>query len=163
VRAFVRPSTRAGQLTRLLGALEAARPAARTDFAKPMAHFQEFLHRRGMAVMISDFYAAPDTIVRTLEPLRYHGNEVVLFHVLDPREIQPDLREAVLLEDLETRQRFEVTPEYAKHDYRARLQAHLDELRERAQGAGLDYFLLPTDRPLDLALREYLTLRQGRN
>jgi hypothetical protein len=35
-------------------------------------------------------------------------------------------------------------------------------LRMKAQAAGIDYFLLRTDRPLDEALREYLTIRQGR-
>lgn len=163
VRDFVRPSTRAGQLARLLGALARAKPQARTDFAKPMRHFQEFLHRRGLAVLISDFYAPPEEIIRTVEPLRFHGNEVVLFHVLDPAEIKPEFTDAALLVDLESEQRFEVTPDYARHEYRAKIDAHLAELSTRARAAGLDYFLLTTDRPLDRALREYLTLRHHRN
>ena len=57
---------------------------------KPLQHFQELLHRRGIAIVISDFYEDPETIVRTVEPLRYRGNEVVLFHILDPEEIRPD-------------------------------------------------------------------------
>ncbi len=101
--------------------------------------------------------------MRTIEPLRFHGNEVVLFHVLDPKEIRPELGEPAILVDLETQQRIEVTPEYAKNEYRAKMDAHIAELRERAQGAGMDYFLLVTDRPLDGALAEYLTIRQGRN
>ena len=163
VRDFVRPSTRSGQLARLLAALEAAEPRARTDFAPPLAHFQQYLHRRGIAVVISDFYGDPDAIVRALEPLRYHGNEVVMFHILDPGELRPQLDGPALLVDLESGERFEVTPDYARTEYRDRLNAHLDALRRRALGAGLDYFLLPADRPLDLAMREYLTLRQKRN
>ncbi len=94
VRNYIRPSTRQGQLHRLLAGLEQAEPRARTDFAKPLAHFQEFLRRRGMVVMISDFYESPEKIVKTIEPLRFHGSEVVLFHVLDPKEIRPELRGA---------------------------------------------------------------------
>src|ERR1700733_15586697 len=89
IRTYVRPSTRQGQLHRLLSGLEQAEPHARTDFAKPLDHFQQFLRRRGMVVFISDFYDSPDHIVRTVEPLRFHGNEVVLFHILDPQEIRP--------------------------------------------------------------------------
>ena len=89
VREYIRPSTRQGQLARLFAGLERAEPRARTDFAKPLQHFQNFLHRRGIAIVISDFYEDPETIVRTIEPLRFHGNEVVLFHVLDPQEIRP--------------------------------------------------------------------------
>ncbi|HEY7791917.1 MAG TPA: DUF58 domain-containing protein [Vicinamibacterales bacterium] len=163
VRAFIRPSTRSGQLARLMSALETAEPHARTDFATPMRHVQEFLKRRGLVLILSDFYESPEQLVRTIEPLRFHGNDVVLLHVLDPDEIRPDLREPVLLTDVETDQRMEVTPEYARGEYHARMQAHLAELAERARGAGLDYFLLPTDRPLDAGLREYLTIRQERH
>jgi uncharacterized protein (DUF58 family) len=159
VREFIHPSTRPGQLGRLFGALENVTPRARTDFSKPLAHFQQFLHRRGFAIVISDFYAPPEEIIATLAPLRHHGNEVVLFHLLDPLELNPNLREAVLLEDLETNQRFEVTPDYARNEYQTKFQAHRAALKDAAQSANLDYHLLPTDRPLDHALREYLTLR----
>src|ERR1700720_3680239 len=97
VRNYIRPSTRQGQLHRLLAGLEQAEPRARTDFTKPLNHFQELLHRRGIVIMFSDFYEDPATVVRTIEPLRYHGNEVVLFHVLDPKEIRPDLRGPAIL------------------------------------------------------------------
>jgi uncharacterized protein (DUF58 family) len=161
VRNYIRPSTRQGQLHRLLAGLEQAEPRARTNFAKPLAHFQEFLRRRGMVVVISDFYESPETIVKTIEPLRFHGSEVVLFHVLDPKEIRPELRGPAILVDLETDQRLEVIPEYVKGEYRRKMDSHLQQMSERARAAGLDYHLLVTDRPLDAALSEYLFLRPG--
>jgi len=163
VRNYIRPSTRQGQLQRLLAGLELAEPRERTDLTKPLHHFQEFLRRRGLVVIISDFYEAPETVVRTIEPLRFHGNEVVLFHVLDPAELKPKLGEPAILVDLETQDRLEVTPEYAQNDYQQKIAAHIAALGERARGAGMDYFLLVTDQPLDAALREYLTIRQERN
>ena len=162
VRAYIRASTRQGQLNRLLSGLENAQPRARTDYAKPLLHFQNFLRKRGMVVIISDFFESPDTIVRTVEPLRYHGNEVVLFHVLDPQELKPQLDEPVLLIDMETEESLEVTPEYGHEEYRTKVQSHITQLKDRTRSAGMDYHLLVTDRPLDGALREYLTLRQGR-
>src|SRR6202035_4349900 len=163
VRNYIRPSTRQGQLARLLSGLERAEPRARTDFGKPMRHFQEFLRRRGLVVIVSDFYEAPESIVRTIEALRFHGNEVVLFHVLDPEEIRPVISEPAIFVDLETKQQMEVTPDYARKEYRGKMDAHIADLRERSRGAGMDYFLLPTDRPLDAALREYLAIRHKKN
>jgi uncharacterized protein (DUF58 family) len=163
VREYVRPSARAGQLARLLGGLENAEPHAQTDFGKPLHHFQRLLHRRGIAVVVSDFYEEPDVIVKAIEPLRFHGNEVVLFHVLDPQEVLMELKSSSVLVDLETNQRMEVIPEYAKTTYRQKMSAHLEALQTKARGAGLDYRLLTTDQPLDHALREYLTLRQAGN
>jgi uncharacterized protein (DUF58 family) len=163
VREYVRPSTRVGQLARLFAGLEQAEPRARTDFGKPLQHFQDLLHRRGIAIVISDFYEEPEKIVRAIEPLRFHGNDVVLFHILDPEEIRPVLKGPALLVDLETDQQIEVIPEYTKTTYRAKMEAHIEQLRSRTRGAGMDYRLLMTDQPLDEALREYLSLRQAGN
>ncbi len=162
VRNFVPPSTRQGQLARLLHAIEKAEAGARTDYARPFAHLREFLHRRGLIVCISDFWETPKNIIDTIAPLRYHGNEVILFHLLDPEEIRPKLRNSVLLEDMETGQTLEVSPDYASKEYPVKIDAHLEELKKKAQGAGLDYFLVDTSRPLDGALREYLAIRKGR-
>ena len=160
VRNYIRPSTRSGQLYRLLAGLEQAEPTARTDFGKPMKYFQEFLRRRGIVLIISDFYEQPETIVKAVEPLRFHGSEVVLFHVLDPKEIYPDLKGPSILVDMETEQKLEVIPDYVKTRYRAKMDRHLEELSTRARAAGLGYHLLTTDKPLDRALMEYLSLRQ---
>jgi uncharacterized protein (DUF58 family) len=161
VRDYVAPSTRQGQLARLIAALDRAEPRARTDFAKPLEHFQALLHRRGIVIVISDFYEKPEAIVQALESLRFRGNEVVLFHVLDPQEIRPELRNPAILVDLETRQKIEVIPEYVRSTYRERIQDHVEQLRSRAQAAGLEYQLVRTDQPLDRVLREYLSLRKA--
>ena len=163
VREYIRPSTRPGQLARLFAGLENAEPHALTNFAKPLEHVQNFLHRRGIAVVISDFYEQPDAVIRTIAPLRFHGNDVVLFHVLDPQEIRPTLKGSAILVDLETDRRLEVIPEYTKTTYRARIDAHIEQLRTGAGAAGMDYHLLVTDQPLDTSLREYLSLRQAGN
>lgn len=159
---YIPPSGRQGQLARLYHAIEHAEPMARTDFARPFLHFQQFLHRRGLVIVISDFYDEPERIVETIRPLRVRGSEVVLFHLLDPQELKPNLHGPVLLIDMETQDALEVSAEYARDEYRTKIDAHIEALRSGARGAGLDYFLIDTSRPLDAALREYLTIRQGR-
>lgn len=162
VREAFRPSTRNGQLHRLLSALERAEPNARTSFEQPLLQAQELLRRRGIVMVFSDFFDDPATIIRAIEPLRFHGSEVTLFHVLDPREVEPVLRGPSVLEDLETGRTLEVIPEYARHEYRRKMQAHLAELEQRTRASGMDYHLLLTDQPLDAALRAFLTLRHTR-
>jgi uncharacterized protein (DUF58 family) len=160
---YIPPSTRQGQIFRLLHAIENSRPGTHTDFAKPFIHFQNFLHRKGLVLVISDFYADPEVIVKTIEPLRFKGNEVILFHILDPQEIAPKFREPMLLVDMEnTAESLEVSPEYARNEYRRKIDAHIESMRSKAKSSGFDYFLMDTSRPLDEGLREYLTIRQGR-
>jgi uncharacterized protein (DUF58 family) len=160
---YVAPSTRQGQLFRLLHAIEKAEPGTRTDFAKPFAHFQNFLHRRGIVVVLSDFYERPDVIVKTIEPLRYKGNDVILFHLLDPQEIKPKFGEPVLLVDMENAaDALEVSPEYTRDEYPRKIDSHVEALSSKTRGAGMEYFLMNTARPLDEGLREYLAVRRGR-
>jgi uncharacterized protein (DUF58 family) len=162
VSQFIPPSTKQGQLMRLLHGVEGAQLGTRTDFAKPFLELQHFLKRRGITILISDFFENPETILRTVEPLRFRGNELVLFQVLDPNELQPKLGEAVLLVDMETGDAIEASSEYARTDYRHKMNAHIEKLRELTRGAGIDHCLLRTDRSLDDGLREYFTVRQRR-
>ena len=163
VTSYVAPSTRQGQLFRLLHAIEKAEAGTRTDFVKPFAHFQNFLHRRGIVVVLSDFYEQPDVIVKTIEPLRYRGNDVILFQLLDPQEIKPKFREPVVLVDMEnSANALEVSPEYTRDEYPRKIDSHIDALASAARGAGMEYFLMNTARPLDEGLREYLAVRKGR-
>jgi len=67
-----------------------------TDFGKPFAHCMEFLRRRGIVAVISDFHEDAETVVKTMEPLRYRGNEVIMLHVLDPQEVKPKFAEPVI-------------------------------------------------------------------
>jgi uncharacterized protein (DUF58 family) len=162
VRNFVPPSTRQGQLARILHAIESAQIGTRTDFAHPFRHVQEFHRRRGIVAAISDFWESPEKIIKTVEPLRYRGTELVLFHLLDPEELHPNLKHPVLLQDMETGDTLEVSPDYVAHEYPSKIQAHIEDIKTRAQSAGIDYFLIDTSRPLDDALREYLAIRKGK-
>src|ERR1700704_1986547 len=122
---YIAPSTRQGQLMRILHAIEKAQGGSRTDFSKPFVHFQQFLKRRGIVVVLSDFYEQPEQIVKVVEPLRYRGNEVVLFHVLDPNELAPKFKDPVLLQDVEDDTAMEVSPDYARNEYKAKIDEHM--------------------------------------
>ncbi len=158
----VRPSARQGQLARLLHSIEKAETGKRTDFDHPFEELRTLVKRRGMTVLISDFLADIDTMVKAVEPLRFHGNELILFHVLDREELEPKLSGPVLMVDMETDDAMEVSPEYARNEYRTKMTEHLEMLQAKAQGAGMEYFLLATDRPLDAGLREYFKIRERR-
>ena len=162
-RTTSQPSTRQGQLFRLLHAIESAEPGTHTDFAKPFVHFQNFLHRRGIVVVLSDFYEQPETIIKTVEPLRYRGNEVILFHMLDPQEIKPKFRDRCCSYDMENTANVarSLAGIRAQRIPAARSTRTSKRSAPRRAAAGMDYFLMDTARPLDEGLREYLAVRKG--
>jgi uncharacterized protein (DUF58 family) len=160
---YVPPSGRQGQLMRLLHAIDRATLGERTNFAAPFFQLQQLVKRRGITVLISDFLEKPDTILDTLAPMRARGQELVLLQVLDRSEIAPKFNASVMLVDMETGDEMETTPEYAASEYGVKIARHLSDLKTKSEAAGIDYFLLSTDRPLDDALREYFNIRHRRN
>jgi uncharacterized protein (DUF58 family) len=159
---LLRPSSRQGQWMRVLHAIDNAVTGKLTDYERPFIELRDVLKRRGMTVILSDFLTPVHATIQAIEPLRVLGSEVILFQVLDPKEIDLQMNEPALLLDMETDETIEVTPDYARKEYRDRISAHIAELKTEAQGSGLDYFLLRTDKPLDTALSEYLTVRRRR-
>ncbi|HKE96966.1 MAG TPA: DUF58 domain-containing protein [Povalibacter sp.] len=157
------PASRSGSLQGVIHAIERVTPGGGTDLDTSFRGFREHLVRRSLVALISDLYCDPAVLTRAIRPLSSQGHDVVVFQLLDPKEIAPYWEESVVLEDIETRASVNVSPEFLRQRYRKRLQEHLDALRAAAAGAGAHHVLLPTDQPLNEGLRRYLLFRQRRN
>lgn len=158
-----RPATsHSGSLQSLIHMIDAVTPGGGTNLDECFQRFREHLTRRSLIAVISDLYCDPQAMTRAVQPLAAHGHDIMLFQVLDPQEIEPQWRESVVLEDVETHERLNVSPEYLEGRYRQRFAAHLNALRAVAANAHAQYSLLPTDQPLNEALRRYLLFRQRR-
>jgi uncharacterized protein (DUF58 family) len=162
VRSFRPAASRAGSLQGLIHAIDAVTPGRGTNLEACFRSFGEHLKRRGLVAVISDLYCDPEAMSKAVQPLAYHGHDIMLFQLLDPQEMRPGWRESVLLQDVETGQTLNVSPEYLAEQYRERLDAHLGSLRQAAARAGAHQLLITTDEPLDHALRRYLLFREGK-
>ena len=87
---------------------------------------------------------------------------VILFHLLDPSEISPDIKQSTLFEDMETGHAIEVSPTFMQKEYRERINAHIAAIQKAASGMNCDHVLINTADPLDRALHSYLTFREKR-
>ena len=162
VRYFRPPSSRSGKLAGVLHSIDAAVPASGTDLATPFVRFREHITRRGLVVVISDFYCDAEEMISSVRPLAFHGQDVILFQLLDPAELDPKISGSVLLEDVETGKAVEVSPQFMQREYPDRIRAHVQSIRDAAAGIGADHIMLKTDEPLDKALRNYLMFRERR-
>ena len=162
VRAYRAPSSRSGKLHGVMHTIDAASPASGTDLVMPFRRFREHINRRGLVAVISDFYCDPEAMIAGVRPLAFQGQDVILFHLLDAGELQPEFTSSVLLEDLESHQAIEVSPQFMRRDYPERIKAHIKTLRDAAAGIGADHVLVDTSKPLDQALRNYLVFRSKR-
>jgi len=120
----------------------------------------EHFKRRGILLLISDFYDEPDAILEAIKPLRFLGNELIVFHVLDPQEINFDYQDASAFEDLESREQVPVVPQSFRAQYRQLVQEHITALQTRFSEQRIDYALINTSEPLDRAMFSYLSSRE---
>ncbi|MEO7190402.1 MAG: DUF58 domain-containing protein [Vicinamibacterales bacterium] len=120
----------------------------------------EHFKRRSIVALISDLYENPEDLLDALKPYSFLGNDLVVFHVLDPAEIEFPYRDASRFQDLETGEEVPVIPEVFAEQYRKMMQEHIESIRSKCAESRIDYVLLNTSKPLDEALFAYLGNRE---
>jgi uncharacterized protein (DUF58 family) len=155
----VPPGSRTGHLRTVLGVIERILPGRGTRLTDQLHRLAELLTRRGVIVLISDLYDEPARLMEALEHLRFKGNEVIVFHVMDRQEVEFDFAEPLVLEDAESEEQLHVLPDVLRDEYRRAIRLHIDALKEGAARNRIDYELLKTSEPLDGALFSYLGRR----
>lgn len=152
-------SARPGHLRAFLVTLDRLRLGRETHMSKPLNQLCDALTKRGMVVLISDLLDDPESVVRGLRHFQFRGSDVVVFHVLDPDEINFPFDRATRFEDLETSEEVMAVPDVVRAHYLKEMDALIERYRRELGAAGIDYALLPTSQPLEMALLSYLSTR----
>src|SRR5215471_18223443 len=152
-------SSRPGHLRALLVTLDRLRTAHETNVSKPLHQLAESLTKRGLVILISDLLDDPEFVIRGLKHFQFRGIDVIVFHVLDPDEIEFPFERATRFEDLETREEVMAIPGAVREHYLREMASFIERYRRELGAAGIDYQLLSTKHPLELALLSYLTTR----
>jgi uncharacterized protein (DUF58 family) len=148
---------------RVLHALDQVQPGGASDYQRPLEKIAEQLRRRSLVVLISDLYENPEKLLTAVNPLRYRGNDLIVFHLLDPLELSLDLGAKASVEDLETGTRMPIANEQFRVNYRQLVQDHQAELARRFGANRIDYIFTDISRPLDNTLFRYLLDRARQN
>lgn len=159
IRAHIPASRRRGQLMTILSEIDRIQTSELTEFKKPLRFLAEYLTRRGVIVLISDLYDEPENIIAGLKVLKSKGNDIIIFHIMDNFELTFPFEEMAQFEDLETKKKLHVIPEYLRSQYLSILQDHMERIRKELSGLRIDYCLMDTSKPLDQGLFSYLGAR----
>jgi uncharacterized protein (DUF58 family) len=150
----------AKHLERVLHELARIHPGSGGALRPSLLKIAETMRRRSMLLLISDLYEEPQAVLRAASLLKGKGNDVIVFHLLDPAELALPFDEMTLVEDLETGERIPVVPARQRERYRELMQGHIATLSHLLLDARMDYALFDTSKPLDFALFEYLSRRE---
>ena len=147
-------------LNNVLKILQRNPPAATTETAITLHQIAEDVHRRGLIVLLSDLFDEPADVVKALAHFRKQHHDVILFHVLDPAEIDFPFKQGAEFEDMETGEKIIADPRALAEEYHRALVAFLEEYRGPCAEMNIDYRLVNTSYPPERFVQAYLAERR---
>jgi uncharacterized protein (DUF58 family) len=157
---LVTPRPGRQQLRRVLTALSATRAYGAWDGPAVVRRIGERLGRRGLLIVVSDFYDDDAAMFAELRRAARMGHEIVLFQVLSAEEVELSYRRDLEFTDLETGARLAINPDAARREYKEAVAAFLERIRASAVREGFQYSLVLTNTAPDRALRQFLIARR---
>ena len=159
IREYLPARHRTGHLRNLMLALEKPAAGQATDVGAPLKQIVEIVRKRGLMVLISDFLAPLERLEQNLSALAACGHEVLVIQVLDPAELSFDFKDPAMFQDAESGRVLFIDPGSARREYLRKMEAHCAGLRASCQKLGVAWQALATNRPLEMALFDFLRER----
>jgi uncharacterized protein (DUF58 family) len=162
IRHFIRASSNPSHLQHLLSVLDSAQPAPKTNSGPIFHELAERLKRRGLMIVLSDFFDDVPSLLAGLKHLRHRRHDVVLFHVLDPAELDFPFRSPTEFQGLEQLPHILADPQMLRKAYLREFEAYRRALEQGCRAQNIELHLMRTDQPIDVALTSFLAGRRIR-
>lgn len=161
IQSYLPPRSIGSHLHALLSTLQNTSPSGSdTDLSAAFHDLAERIKRRGLIIVFSDLFDDPDRLLSGLKHFRHRKHEVVVFHILDPRERDLNFDRETRFVDLESGSQIATEPWHIAPAYREHMENLIKRFRQECRDALIDYVLLDTEEPFDTALFNYLAKRK---
>lgn len=160
IRRYIPPRSKSGHLHVMLNEIAAQTPSETTDVGSALHEMAERIKRRGLVIVLSDLLDSAENIVSGLKHFRYNNHEVIVFHILDPRERDFAFPREAIFKDMETGEEMTTLPYQIKKDFAGAVKAFSDEIAAACRQASIDYHPIDTGMPFDKALYAFLSKRE---
>jgi uncharacterized protein (DUF58 family) len=160
VNTYLPPHATKGYLRQILIALEKVNASHKTGGGRSLHQIADRIKRRGLVVVVSDLLDNPDEIIAALKHFRHKKNEVIVMHVLDPLERSFAFDTDAEFKDMETDEHLMTQPWQIRKSYQQTMAAFLERFKRECRENYVDYVLLDTATPYDVALFQYLHKRE---
>ncbi len=152
--------TKITHLHLLLEAMMKTKPGKDTSLAPVIESLAQRLKRRGLVILISDFFDDAAAILKAIGILRKKGHEVIALQLWDRDELDFPFGNWARFENLENDDDFLLLdPATIRQRYLEVQKQFATDIKEGFRKHQIDYLSLPTDESHSMALRNYLALR----
>ena len=146
-------------LQEILKQLSSLTAADKTNTASSLGEIAEKIKRRGLVIIISDFFDDVDTVIKSLKTFSYKKNEVIVFQILDPVERSFSFGKDAIFKDMETLEEMTTQPFQIQKAYKEAMEEFTGKIKRECLNANFDYNLIDTSTPFDTALYTYIQKR----
>ncbi|MBE3069785.1 MAG: DUF58 domain-containing protein [Planctomycetes bacterium] len=160
IRLHMPPGGSPSHVNEMCRRLEQLKTGEVSRLAKPFHDLAEMIKRRGLIIIISDFYDEESEVIKALRHFRHKKHGLILFHVFDAAELEFPFTKLTQFHDLETNERYQVDPKTVREAYLAELRTFIDRYKKACSDSDSEYVLTDTSVPYDFLLRSYLARRQ---
>jgi uncharacterized protein (DUF58 family) len=157
---FLSPAGKAEHLMDLVETIEAASPEGPTNIRSATSQYIERIGRRGLFVLFSDLFDPDPEMLASLKMLAARGHEVLVFHVLDPDEVDFPFEDPAVFESMEDERSLLVLPRQLRSSYLEEMSKFLANTRRVLAESGLAYEMAPTNEPPHQVLLRQLSNRK---
>jgi uncharacterized protein (DUF58 family) len=158
-RGYVPRTGNMASIHNIMAVLAGFAATGETNVAAALHDLAGQIKRKGVTVLISDFLDDEDALLDGIQHVRFGGSEVIVFHVMDPFELEFPFRGMVEFDGLEKIPKLMTRPQEIRKSYLAGLTAWKDKIREGCERQNCHYVLMDTSHPIHEALTAYLAFR----
>jgi uncharacterized protein (DUF58 family) len=156
---YIPPRAMRSHLDVVLKTLAGAEARGATRLGPTLHELAERIKRRGLVILCSDLMDQPADVLSSLQHFRHRRHEVIVFHILDPDEVEFPYTDTATFVDMESGARLTTEPWEIARSYRERLGAWTAFYKRSCRERLIDYVQLDTRMPFDRALLAYLEKR----
>jgi uncharacterized protein (DUF58 family) len=162
VRRYLKPAGQPSHLKEVIHLMDVTPARAKSDVGAVFNELAERFKKRGVVAVFSDLFDEVPRILAGLKHFRHRRHEVIVFHILDPAELEFPFRDPILFKGLEGLPDVLTEPHALRRAYQEEIGTFLAEMKRGCQSMDIDYVPLRTDEGLDVALSGYLASRASR-
>ncbi len=160
IRSFLPPHSTKVYLQNILAELERLRAGSSTGTGRVLNAVADRLQRRGLVLVFSDLFDDPAEVMSALKHFRHGQHEVIVFHILDPRERNFQFGRDAIFKDMESGEELMTQPFQIQRSYQEAMRDFINRYKKECREQRIDYVLLDTAMPFDVALYEFLNKRR---
>ena len=163
INTIIKPKSKVNHLNLLLKTLHNSNTGGETNISNLLHGLAESINKKGLIILISDLLDDEKRVMESLRHFRYRGHEIIVFHIVDPKEKNLDYNENINFIDLENNYNIVADSRLVKDKYNMAFRDFSDFYKKECLRDKIDYNLISTSDSLDKTLLQYLIRRSQIN